>query len=44
MIKLAGHSTVARMLEREDFAKRYANGHGISIHEFLIHCYKVMTG
>jgi tyrosyl-tRNA synthetase len=35
MIKLSGHSTVARMLEREDFAKRYANGHGISIHEFL---------
>ena len=35
MIKLASHSTVARMLERDDFSKRYANGQPISIHEFL---------
>lgn len=35
MIKLAGQSTVARMLERDDFAKRYRNEQAISIHEFL---------
>ncbi len=35
MIKLASYSTVARMLERDDFSKRYANGQAISIHEFL---------
>jgi tyrosyl-tRNA synthetase len=35
MIELAGQSTVARMLERDDFEKRYASGQSISIHEFL---------
>jgi len=35
MIKLAARHTVARMLERDDFAKRYANGQPIAIHEFL---------
>ncbi|WP_136249115.1 tyrosine--tRNA ligase [Halomonas borealis] len=35
MIELAGKSTVARMLERDDFEKRYAAGQSISIHEFL---------
>lgn len=35
MIKLAAHHTVARMLERDDFAKRYANNQSIAIHEFL---------
>ncbi len=35
MIKLAAHHTVARMLERDDFSKRYANNQSIAIHEFL---------
>ena len=35
MIKLAGKYTVARMLERDDFAKRYQSGQPIAIHEFL---------
>ena len=35
MIKLAARHTVARMLERDDFAKRYAGGQLIAIHEFL---------
>ena len=35
MIRLAAQQTVARMLERDDFAKRYVNGQPISIHEFL---------
>jgi tyrosyl-tRNA synthetase len=35
MIKLAGQYTVARMLERDDFAKRYAGQQSIAIHEFL---------
>lgn len=35
MIKLAALHTVARMLERDDFSKRYANGQPIAIHEFL---------
>ena len=35
MIKLAASSTVARMLERDDFSKRYKNGQAIAIHEFL---------
>lgn len=35
MIKLAAQHTVARMLERDDFAKRYANNQPIAIHEFL---------
>lgn len=34
-IKLAGQMNVARMLEREDFKKRYTSGKSISIHEFL---------
>ena len=35
MARLAGQYTVARMLERDDFAKRYAAQQSISIHEFL---------
>src|SRR6266850_2042758 len=35
MIELAARSTVARMLERDDFAKRYRQNQPISIHEFL---------
>jgi tyrosyl-tRNA synthetase len=35
MIKLASSSTVARMLERDDFSKRYKAGQPIGIHEFL---------
>ncbi|GFD89920.1 tyrosine--tRNA ligase [Tenacibaculum sp. KUL152] len=35
MIKLAASQTVARMLERDDFKKRYNNGQPIAIHEFL---------
>lgn len=35
VIKLAATHTVARMLEREDFHKRYTSGHAIAIHEFL---------
>lgn len=35
MIKLAAQHTVARMLERDDFSKRYAAGLPIAIHEFL---------
>ncbi len=35
VIRLASHHTVARMLERDDFAKRYAAEVPISIHEFL---------
>jgi len=35
MIKLASSSTVARMLERDDFSKRYKAGQSIAIHEFL---------
>ncbi|GAB2790209.1 tyrosine--tRNA ligase [Halomonas shantousis] len=35
MIELAAQSTVARMLERDDFEKRYAANQSISIHEFL---------
>jgi tyrosyl-tRNA synthetase len=35
MIKLAAQHTVARMLERDDFAKRYATQQPIAIHEFL---------
>ncbi|MFQ3790059.1 tyrosine--tRNA ligase [Halomonas sp. A29] len=35
MIELAAQSTVARMLERDDFDKRYKSGQPISIHEFL---------
>lgn len=35
VIKLSSKFTVARMLERDDFTKRYKNGEPISIHEFL---------
>jgi tyrosyl-tRNA synthetase len=35
MIKIASSYTVARMLERDDFSKRYASGKPISIHEFM---------
>lgn len=35
MIKLAAQHTVARMLERDDFARRYAAQQSIAIHEFL---------
>ena len=35
MIRLAAKYTVARMLERDDFAKRYASGQPIAVHEFL---------
>ncbi|GAC1417757.1 MAG: tyrosine--tRNA ligase [Actinomycetota bacterium] len=41
MLKLAGQMTVARMLERDDFAKRYASGQPISIVEF---CYPLLQG
>jgi len=35
LIKIAGKHTVARMLERDDFTRRYAAGQAIAIHEFL---------
>lgn len=35
LIKLAATHTVARMLERDDFSKRYRNNQAIAIHEFL---------
>lgn len=35
MIRLAARQTVARMLERDDFKKRFANNQSIAIHEFL---------
>jgi tyrosyl-tRNA synthetase len=35
LVKLAASQTVARMLERDDFKKRYTNGQPIAIHEFL---------
>jgi tyrosyl-tRNA synthetase len=35
LIELSAHYTVARMLEREDFHKRYTEGKPISIHEFM---------
>ena len=41
MIKLAGKYTVARMMERDDFARRYSTGQSISVHEFL---YPLMQG
>ena len=41
MIRLAGATTVARMLERDDFTKRYQSGKSISLHEFL---YPLMQG
>ncbi len=41
MIQLAAKYTVARMLERDDFTKRYRSGTPISVHEFL---YPLMQG
>src|SRR5205823_10472028 len=41
LIGLAGKWTVARMLERDDFGKRYATRQPIAIHEFL---YPLMQG
>ena len=41
MIKLAAKYTVARMLEREDFAKRFRGNQPIAVHEFL---YPLMQG
>jgi tyrosyl-tRNA synthetase len=41
MIKLASHYTVARMLERDDFHKRYKSNQPIAVHEFL---YPLMQG
>ncbi len=41
LIKLAATHTVARMLERDDFHKRYTNNQPIAIHEFL---YPLMQG
>ncbi len=41
MITLAARYTVARMLERDDFTKRYRSGTPISVHEFL---YPLMQG
>jgi tyrosyl-tRNA synthetase len=41
MIQLAAKYTVARMLERDDFTKRYRSGIPISVHEFL---YPLMQG
>ncbi len=35
LIEIAGRQTVARMLERDDFSKRYKGGQPIAIHEFL---------
>ena len=35
VLRMAGASTVARMLERDDFAKRYASGAPIGVHELL---------
>ncbi|MGI6142714.1 MAG: tyrosine--tRNA ligase [bacterium] len=41
VIRLAGKYTVARMLERDDFARRYQEGRPIGIHEFM---YPLMQG
>lgn len=35
LVSLAARHTVARMLERDDFAKRYRSGQAIAVHEFL---------
>jgi len=35
LIRLTSHYTVARMLERDDFHKRYTEGRAIAVHEFL---------
>jgi tyrosyl-tRNA synthetase len=34
-VRIAGHYTVARMLERDEFARRYKSGQPIAMHEFL---------
>ena len=41
MIRLASHYTVARMLERDDFSKRFGEHQPIAVHEFL---YPLMQG
>ncbi|MBC7435587.1 MAG: tyrosine--tRNA ligase [Bdellovibrionales bacterium] len=41
MIQLAAKYTVARMMERDDFSKRFKDGRSISVHEFL---YPLMQG
>jgi tyrosyl-tRNA synthetase len=41
MIQLASRYTVARMMERDDFHKRFHGGQSISVHEFL---YPLMQG
>src|SRR5262249_16945219 len=41
LIELAAKQTVARMLERDDFSKRYKDGQSIAIHEFL---YPILQG
>ncbi len=41
MIQLAAKYTVARMMERDDFSKRFKGGQSISVHEFL---YPLMQG
>ena len=41
VLKLASQYTVARLLERDDFAKRFAAGHAIGVHELL---YPLMQG
>jgi len=35
MVRLCSHYTVARLLERDDFSKRYKGGEAIAVHEFL---------
>lgn len=35
LVRLCSHYTVARLLERDDFAKRYKEGEAIAVHEFL---------
>src|SRR5512139_4194186 len=41
MIRLASHYTLARLLERDDFSKRYKGGQAIAVHELL---YPLMQG
>jgi tyrosyl-tRNA synthetase len=41
MIRLASHYTLARLLERDDFSKRYKSGQAIAVHELL---YPLMQG
>ncbi len=41
LVRLASHYTVARMLKRDDFSKRYKGGQPISVHEFL---YPIVQG